>query len=66
MNQMSPTAQALADASAARDAAMLAAYQAEGTPAEAAADQRFAEAHGAYLDAAAAHRAARIAHGDRV
>lgn len=63
---MSPTAQALVEASEARDVAMREAYEAEGTPAEAAADQRYAAAEIAYRDASAAHRAARKAHGDKI
>jgi hypothetical protein len=62
--EMSPTAQALAAASAARDVALIEADAAIGTPAEAAADLRYANAQIAYNEAAAAHRAARIANGD--
>lgn len=65
-NTMSPTAAALAVASAARDEAMREAYEAEGTPAERAADQRYAAAELAYMEAGAAHRAARRAHGDNI
>lgn len=63
---MSPTAQALVEASEARDVAMREAYEAEGTPAERAADLRWAHAENAYRDASAAHRAARKAHGDKI
>lgn len=63
---MSPTAQAVAAASAARDEAMREAHEAEGTPAERAADLRYANAQIDYMEACAAHRAARRAHGDNV
>lgn len=63
---MSPTAQRVAETSAARDKAMQEAYAAEGTPREAWADQEFAEADIAYQEACADHRAARRAHGDNV
>lgn len=63
---MSPTAQAVVEAFEARDVAMREAYEAEGTPAERAADLRWAQAENAYRDASAAHRAARRAHGDNV
>lgn len=63
---MSPTAVHLAAASAARDEAMRAAHEAEGKPWEATADREFAEAERLYQEAAAAHRAARVANGDNV
>lgn len=62
---MSPTAEAVIAASTTRDAAMKAAYDAEGTDREAWADEQYAEADAAYREALAAHRAARIANGDR-
>jgi hypothetical protein len=62
----SPTFQALAKASAARAAAVRAAWEAEGTHREAELDAAEQAAEAAYRAAAAAHRAARIAHGDKV
>lgn len=61
---LSPTAQALADASTLRDKAMQAAYDAEGTELEAVADAVYASADEVYKAAQAAHRAAREAAGD--
>lgn len=62
---MSPTGRALVQASAARDAAMQAAYEAEGTDREAEMDAAYETAYAAYRAANEAHRAARIANGDR-
>ncbi len=62
MNEyMSPTAQALLAASAHRDNAMYAAFEAEGTSREAAMDEKYEEANEAYKAASAAHRAAKEA-----
>jgi hypothetical protein len=61
MTEMSPTAQAVAETFAAREAARREADDAEGTPAERAADLRWANAEIAYRDACAAHHAARKA-----
>lgn len=62
----SPTAQALAETSAARDDAMKAAYEAEGTEGQAYADVKYAIADAAYEAAKKLHRAARRAAGDSV
>jgi hypothetical protein len=61
---LSPTAQALADASTLRDKAMKAAYDAEGTELEAVADAVYESADAVYKAAQAAHSAAREAAGD--
>lgn len=61
---LSPTAQALAEASDARDEAMQAAYDAEGTDREAEADAAYEAACAARWDAVNAHRKAREANGD--
>lgn len=66
MSAMSPTAQALANASAARDVAMRLAHEAEGKPEEPAMDALFAASDVAYRKAARAHRAARAAAGDAI
>jgi len=62
----SPTAQALAETSAARDDAMKAAYEAEGTDRQAYADVKYAIADAAYEAAKRLHREARRAAGDKV
>jgi hypothetical protein len=62
----SPTAQLLAETSAARDDAMKAAYEAEGTDRQAYADAKYAIADAAYATAQKLHRAARRAAGDDV
>lgn len=64
MSTMSPTARAVLDTSAARDAAMLAAYEAEGTAREPELDAAYEAADAAYRAACKAHRAARLANGD--
>lgn len=66
MNDMSPTLRRVIETGKARDQAMQEAYDAEGTPAERAADQRYAAAELAHMDACREHRAARRAHGDNV
>lgn len=66
MNTMSPTAQAVVETGKIRDAAMQAAYDAENTPGEAAADAAYDAAEAAHQEACKAHRAARRAHGDNV
>lgn len=63
---LSPTAQALAEAGDARDEAMQAAYDAEGTDREAYADAKYEAADAAHKAASRAHRAARRAYGDDV
>lgn len=63
---LSPTAQAVAEASVIRDQAMMVAYKAEGTSREAEADAEYEKADDAYHAAQVAHRAARIAAGDDV
>lgn len=63
---MSPTALAVLAASAARDAAVWAAWRAEGTDREAVLDAAEKVAEAAYREACEAHRAARIANGDAV
>lgn len=63
---LSPTAQAVVAAAAARDEAMTIAYEVEGTEAEAAADAAYQAAEAAYRAASDAHRAARKAAGDNV
>lgn len=64
-DQMSPTAKAVLVASAARDAAVRAAWEAEGTSYEAAADAAERMAESRYQEACRAHRNARIANGDK-
>ena len=61
---MSPTAQAVLAASAARDAAVRAAWEAEGTDREDELDAAEKAAEAKYREACEAHRAARIANGD--
>lgn len=61
MDNLSPTARALVDASAARDRAMLAAYEAEGSDREAELYAAFRRADALYHNAARAHRAAKEA-----
>lgn len=63
-SNLSPTAQALAEASVLRDEAMMVAYKAEGTSQEAEADAAYEAADAAYNEAKRAHRAAREAAGD--
>lgn len=63
---MSPTAQAVLTASAARDAAVRAAWEAEGTYREAELDAAEKVAEERYREACRKHRAARIANGDQV
>lgn len=57
-SNLSPTAQTVAIASDARDAAMLDMYNAEGTHRQAEMDAAYAKADAAYSEAGAAHRAA--------
>lgn len=57
-DNLSPTAQAVAEASVIRDQAMLVAYKAEGTSREAEADAAYEAADAAYRKAGEAHRAA--------
>lgn len=63
-SNLSPTAQAIAEASVIRDQAMMVAYKAEGTSREAEADAAYEAADAAYNEAKRARRAAREAAGD--
>lgn len=65
-DKMSPTMRAVVNAGKVRDAAVLAAYEAEGTRREAEMDAACEKAEAAYREAQKAHRAARAANGDRV
>lgn len=66
MDTMSPTAQRVVETGKAREAAMLAAYEAEGTDREAEMDAAYNAADAAYTEASEIHRAARRAHRDNI
>lgn len=64
LENLSPTAQAVAEASIIRDQAMMAAFKAEGTSRERDMDLAYEEADAAYYEAKRLHRLARVAAGD--